>query len=345
MLFVDHFCEIAKFLEPFAHSLFYRLDQTALIPGAVYVVGREQLRLHTDLVRAWADTNIVVFSNPAEGSETMVGHLKHYGVEDLVINGKLRLICGGALPSQYAHMQFEHFLTQPLRFDHNVKACERSDEIFSTGSKPYKFLCLNGRNRPHRHAILTALAERRLLQQALWTNLDSASGPIQLLPVCYELDQYKNSVDGQGFVKNQLFNNEWGEIYIKPELYIDTYFSVVTETVFDYPYSFFTEKIAKPLAMGHPFVAVANTGFYRDLKNLGFRTFDSVIDESFDCIDSSTERLNRIVDVIADLCAQDLDGFLTVTKDICKYNQQHLAEFATAHMAELPQRFFNFINE
>jgi hypothetical protein len=50
--------------------------------------------------------------------------------------------------------------------------------------------------------------------------------------------------------------------------YIDTYFSVVTETIFDYPYTFRTEKIWKPMIMGHPFVAAANRGYYRDLHSV-----------------------------------------------------------------------------
>ena len=139
-------------------------------------------------------------------------------------------------------------------------------------------------------------------------------------------------------------NNIWGEIYIKPELYWDTYFSLVTETVFKYPWSFLTEKIAKPLAQGHPFIAVANAGFYADLHALGFRTFGHVIDESFDVIENPVRRLEKIRDVVVDLCQQDLDKFLEACQDVCKYNQQRLRELSKQIPHEFPARFFQLIN-
>jgi hypothetical protein len=144
-------------------------------------------------------------------------------------------------------------------------------------------------------------------------------------------------------VKNQLFNNTWGEIYLNAEPYIDTYFSLVTETVFNYPYSFRTEKIWKPIAMGHPWIAVANCGYYRDMHNLGFKTFGHVIDQSFDTIQDNQLRLQRIAQVVTDLCTQDLASFLKECYNVCKYNQQHLAEMRITVREELPARFTQFI--
>jgi hypothetical protein len=115
--------------------------------------------------------------------------------------------------------------------------------------------------------------------------------------------------------------------------------------VFDYPYSFRTEKIWKPIAIGHPFIAVANQGFYRDLHNLGFQTFGSAIDESFDQIENGADRLDRIVEIVQDLCQQDLASFLDSCYNTCKYNQQLLTELGPSIRAEFPQKFLNFINK
>jgi hypothetical protein len=120
---------------------------------------------------------------------------------------------------------------------------------------------------------------------------------------------------------------------------------VVTETVFDYPYSFRTEKIWKPVAMGHPFIAVANLGYYRDLHNLGFKTFGHLIDETFDLIENSQDRVTRIATVVEDLCRQDLTQFLAAAEDICKYNQQHLAHMRGQVRKEFPERFFQFLRQ
>jgi hypothetical protein len=134
-------------------------------------------------------------------------------------------------------------------------------------------------------------------------------------------------------------------MYINPQPYVDTYFSVVTETVFAYPYSFRTEKLWKPVAMGHPFVVASNRGYYRDLQNLGFRTFGHVIDERFDMIDNNQDRIERIAQVVNDLCQQDLAEFLDQCYNICKYNQQHYHELRSQIPQEFPNRFFQFINE
>jgi hypothetical protein len=172
--------------------------------------------------------------------------------------------------------------------------------------------------------------------------------PVHYLDPKYEVEPYSSRVgisEPQGFVKTELFNNTWGDIYLRAEPYVDTYFSLVTETVYMYPYSFRTEKIWKPVAIGHPFIVVANKGYYRDLHNLGFRTFGHVIDESFDQINNDQQRIERTAEIIEDLCQQDLAAFVKECYNICKYNQQHLAEMRIKVQREFPDRFSQFINQ
>lgn len=348
-LYVDHYCEIADMLAHWTTEQFYGFEQLTIDPGATYVVGRTQLKNNAEQIRRIVTdgTARVIFSNPAEGSDTFVQHLRLYGVEDLVLNGLMPVVVGGPVPNAYPHMLYEHFLTQPFRYEENCTAANCVSEIFNKKVKPYRFLFLNGRSRPHRRALINAFEQRGLLSQALWTNLDTHAGPIHLLPPEYEVEQFQSHMNTtqQGFVKAELFNNLWGEIYIRSEPYIDTYFSVVTETVFDYAHSFRTEKIAKPLCQGHPWIAAANAGFYKDMHNLGFRTFGHVIDESFDSIDNAQDRIDRIVTIVDDLCGQDLLQLLAACESVCKYNQQHLREMSHKWQQELPSRFFDFLSQ
>jgi hypothetical protein len=206
-----------------------------------------------------------------------------------------------------------------------------------------------------------------LLEQSLWTMLDSrptisrsftlpnnginqmaTNSELRWLPSQYEVGQYQNATINPGpanrtFVKNELFDNTWGEIYLQAEPYRDTYFSLVTETVVEQPWPFRTEKIAKPLMMGHPFIVATGPGYYRDLHRLGFRTFGHLIDESFDTIEHHQDRMDRIITIVQDLCQQDLDSFLKECYTVCKYNQQHLKELAPRLQAEFPEKFFNLI--
>ena len=228
----------------------------------------------------------------------------------------------------------------------------RTDEIFDNNEKSYKFLFLNGRWRPHRKHLLKHFLDTGLLHQALWSNLDHRDPeiPVRFLPEKYEVARYRDSIskptkyDSDMAAKHHLFNREWGEVYVNVEACGDSYFTLITETVFEYPYSFRTEKLWKPMVIGHPWIAVANYGYYRDLRTLGFKTFDTVIDESFDLIENGPDRLKRIVDVVEDLCQQDLNSFQQACYNICKYNQQHLVDLAPKIRQEFPERFAKFVN-
>jgi len=353
-LVLDTHCEVYDLLEPWADAEFWNFEEHVndgkLITGAVYLIGRRQMQLWSTIIQELVKNNIikVIFSNPAEGSDTLRSHCDLYRVSELLKEKKMLLIGGGDMDSSWPCLQYDSFLPKLYDYTENLEACARSNEIYNNKIKPYKFLFLNGRARSHRRYLLDRFLNSGLLKQSIWTNLDHDNGSIQYLNSCYEVDRYHdqlNTPTDNSFVKQHLFNTEWGEIYLKAEPYIDTYFSVVTETVYNYPYSFRTEKIWKPVAMGHPWIAVANCGYYRDMHNLGFQTFGHVIDELFDKIENNQERIERIAAIVEDLCQQDLANFLKECYNVCKYNQQHLAEMRIKVRKEFPDRFFNFIKQ
>ena len=64
--------------------------------------------------------------------------------------------------------------------------------------------------------------------------------------------------------------------------YLDTYFSLVTETSISNEWCFITEKCIRPMIGLHPFIVFGNPHTLKILKNYGFKTFDKIIDESYD---------------------------------------------------------------
>jgi hypothetical protein len=345
-LIVDAFCEVREFTKAWQDEEFYNLAEHDIIPGAIYLISRQQFADNIQQIKQLAQhgTILPILGNPAEGSETMLRQMQGLGIVELAQQNRILVITGGYLQPDIPSLYYENFLPKILDYQENLKAISEYADRRST-DRPYKFLFLNGRGRPHRRQLLSELSD--LLDQAIWTNLDSATGPVKLLNSDYEFEFYKQNITLQqtGYVKYNLFNNDWGEIYLNPRPYLDTYFSLVTETVFDYPYTFRTEKIWKPIAIGHPFIAVSNAGYYRDLHNLGFRTFGHIIDESFDKIENNYERLCRIITLVKDLCCQDLSAFINESQEVCKYNQQLLAELSPQIRFQFPQQFENFVNE
>lgn len=346
---VDTHCELYYELRNWADALCWNLGQHEFVPGAIYIIGREQFRLHHARIRqaVEADNISVIFSNPAEGSETIRWQLFAYGIDELVRQGRIIVISGGDLDPQFPNYQHENFLTKCFGYQENMLAQMRSTEIYTKAHKPYQFLFLNGRHRPWRRYLINHFKSTGLINSALWTNLDTNAGDLQFLPEKYEVDRYQKNlnVSAQGFVKTQLFGNEWGDIYINPDAYIDTYFSLVTETVVDYPHSFRTEKLWKPMFMAHPWIVISSRGYYRDLRNLGFRTYDHLIDESFDLIDSNQDRLDRVRDIVEDLARQNLESFLSAAETVSKYNQQHMFELSRQVQSQFPENFYNFVSK
>ena len=368
----DTMSEIYDILKPWIDENFWDFSKVKLEPGSVYIFGRQHFIDNLDRIRELAATGLYtfVFGNSAEGAWTLESQLRQLKVDNLVREGKLLVVGGAELAPEYGILTHEHFLPRILDYEENIQAQQYTKEIFSKTDKPYKFLFLNGRARPHRKYLYERLKRTGALEHSLWTMLDckpsgtrlfnliedgvNAVGtytPLQRLPDQYEVARYREPTFGHvdpnfTFLKQELFRLEWGEIYLTPEPYVDTYFSLVTETICaESPYSFRTEKMAKPLAIGHPFIVASNRGFYRDLHNLGFQTFGHVIDESFDLIDHHQARMDRIVEVVTDLCQQDLASFLKECYTVCKYNQQRLAELQQEVRQEFPQRFEQFINE
>ena len=373
-LVIDTLSEVYKILLPWSTHEFWNFASHTPVPNSIYIVGRQQYLDNREKFHLMAQDPryIMVFGNSAEGSEALVNQLQQIGLAQLILDHKALLISGSVLDSKYPHILHDHFLEKILDYDENVAAMQRSEEIYTQVDKPYDFLFLNGRSRPHRKYLWEQLNRRGLLDRSLWTMLDSrpmhrgwthpftlrendidimsTTTPLQRLPCEYEVEQFRDSIIGEGppertFIKSDLFKGLWGEIYLVPEVYRDTYFSLVTETVFDYPYSFRTEKIAKELVMGHPWICATSPGFYRDMHCIGFKTFGHLIDESFDSIENAQQRMDRVIDIVNDLCKQDLYCFLSACQDTCKYNQQHLAELREQVNQEFPERFFQFIKK
>ena len=76
---------------------------------------------------------------------------------------------------------------------------------------------------------------------------------------------------------------------------VDAFWHVVTETVFYYDKLHLTEKIFKPIVSKQPFMLLAAPGNLAYLKSYGFRTFDGIIDESYDNIQDPDLRIETVV--------------------------------------------------
>jgi hypothetical protein len=104
----------------------------------------------------------------------------------------------------------------------------------------------------------------------------------------------------------------------------NTAISVVLETVFDNRIHL-TEKILRPIACGHPFILAAGPGSLRLLQSYGFHTFAGYINEDYDDIQDSQERLTAIVSEmrrIAELPKKQFDSLIQTLRSISDLNRK-----------------------
>jgi hypothetical protein len=129
------------------------------------------------------------------------------------------------------------------------------------------------------------------------------------------LDQFIWSYVGSGRrLPDDLPEGEYFHRYFNPLWYNSTQFTLAVETQIDAgDYNdinsvFITEKTFKPIAHQHPFLIVGQPGILTELKQLGFETFDTLFDESYDTISDFDCRLMAVVENVKNFQSKQFDS-------------------------------------
>jgi len=150
---------------------------------------------------------------------------------------------------------------------------------------PYKFSKKVHLSRYFTHLLLI---DRQTKSDALqaWKDLEKNHFPLMVDVDEWDTNHYGTSVD-------------W--------LYSRTFFSVVTESIFEDVSLFLDEKIWKPIYNYHPFIILGCPNSLKKLKEMGFKTFEPFINESYDTEVNPGKRMGMVVDEIERLCSMSLD--------------------------------------
>jgi hypothetical protein len=90
----------------------------------------------------------------------------------------------------------------------------------------------------------------------------------------------------------------------------ESYFEMVFETIFEANENMIiqtSEKTFKPLIQKTPFISFSYPHILRELKSLGFKTFDFIFDETYDNIENTHERLYKVLGEIGKVCNMSLE--------------------------------------
>jgi len=148
-----------------------------------------------------------------------------------------------------------------------------------------------------------------------------------------EVDNYaglrqktRNFIAGLPFVADSLSSDEHNNHTLSvSEHFSNAYFNIVIESHMDVDQSngvLLTEKTFKPIKNAQPFIIFGAKGSLKLLRDMGYKTFDDVLDNSYDEIENTTERFKTTIDMVLNL----LDNPSFLLKDIyikCKEDIIH----------------------
>jgi hypothetical protein len=85
---------------------------------------------------------------------------------------------------------------------------------------------------------------------------------------------------------------------------------------------FITEKIWKPIIAEHLFVVHGNKHYLKHLKQLGFKTFSNVFDETYDDETNEDKKIEKIVETVRFITEMDGTELYQKTKEIRAHNRK-----------------------
>lgn len=174
----------------------------------------------------------------------------------------------------------------------------------------YKALLLMNRKTDHRTQLVEKLGTQ--LDQCVWSYV----GQRKLL----------NHTD----VPIRSSKTDWYR-YLNPDWFDQCCVSIVAESLAEPPVNrvpFVTEKTWKPVAMQHPFMIVGEPGTLQHLHSLGFETFENLWSEDYDTTQSTSHRIDQVVENLAQYTTAPLDQ-LTLQK--LEHNRNHFFNHKIIH--------------
>ena len=158
--------------------------------------------------------------------------------------------------------------------------------------KPYRYLYLNKQPRSHRLRLWSELNKKNLLDDSLTSFLGLGT------PVRLNKDYELPNVDPENYPMYGMDQ----DIFTKP--YSHSACSLVSETNDNNSDVFITEKLWKPILCQQFFIVHGNYLYLQRIREIGFKTFSSYFDESYDLEIDPGKRVEKIVSLV-----QSLDSF------------------------------------
>jgi hypothetical protein len=250
--------------------------------------------------------------------------IEKWRIESDLPENSIYYICGNFLIDDIIKQKGLSFKGKPIQY---FEPWNRYDETEVVDFKPiddkFLFLSYNRNPRPQRITFLLDILEYKLFDRGLI----SLNNLIYDAPDNCNIDDFNYLKDNAPFIIDHRYDLDFNlAINITKEDYERTFISLLTESLVDDDTLFLSEKIWKPIMVGHPFIVYGNQYTLKHLKDLGYQTFDKWIDESYDNEPERGRRSRMVVQEIKKFenhTVQELTQIRNEMKSVCEYNQKH----------------------
>ena len=293
----------------------FELDYISLLPEAVRAaVQQGQLKL-------------MFYYHEADNPADIQRRLNQLAQQWSLPSNYYRFVSGNTAAAELTN--FVYFNDFELWYRHRNK----SDALpLSTDPRPQDFVALNRLHKSWRATVMADLEP--MLHNSIWSYCQSGllldeENPIEIdafdgLRTATEnfLNRMPRFADN---LSNQERNNHANTV---TNFFTDAYMHLVIETHFDADQSggaFLTEKTFKPIKHAQPFFIIGCAGSLQTLRNLGYRVFDHVLDNSYDLEINNTCRWKKLRSAIAKVKDHLPSVFAACVDDIVHNQQLFLA--------------------
>jgi hypothetical protein len=289
----------------------------------------------------------------------------------IVVNNNIKLYHKEVTTIPIPTYLVSHRMNASITDLHNNKHADKNISIVSKKDldrnilRSKKFLSYNRcGHRWHRVFMLSKLYKMGILDNTVFSyyenqyfNDKKIFGDLKHLPNKFEtLDiSLKDKFDIVKFLVDKcptLLDHQTAEsasgghnYFSKKEHYLDTYISIVNEKGINDNCTFITEKTVRPMFNRHPFIVWGNPHILKTLRSYGFKTFDWLVDESYDECEDANERFKLILkelDILNKMSIDELHELYYDNIDVMEHNYQRLLEMGEEFRLDdfLTKKFF-----
>lgn len=194
-----------------------------------------------------------------------------------------------------------------------------------------EFVALSRIHKWWRAAAMADLNHNQLLDNSYWSYCEKPAGEITDNPIDLDWTDVK-SLGLEKFVNNapyycdQLSDAQRNDHSINVDhFFTNAYCNIVLESQFDVDQSggcFITEKTFKPIKHGQMFFIAGGAGSLQQLRNLGYRVFDGILNNSYDTEPDPTQRWVKLIESIQSAQQQGLANLFEQCRSDIEHNQQ-----------------------